>query len=67
MKTTESAYAMGGIGQQRKSRQLDFDLPELPPRRQRIARTCSQERAAWWFDLMRRVVDEGIDFPETGN
>ena len=43
------------------------DNPERRPmRRARPARACGRDRAAWWFDQMRRVVDEGRDFPVGG-
>lgn len=31
----------------------------------RRRRACSPERAAWWFDRMRRVVDAQPDGPRT--
>lgn len=34
--------------------------------RQRRPRPCGRARAAWWFDEMRRVVDQGRDYPVTG-
>ncbi|HTH46172.1 MAG TPA: hypothetical protein VMB21_01545 [Candidatus Limnocylindria bacterium] len=53
--------------------QLDFTLPASPTattptsrRTSRRQRPCSNERAAWWFDQMRRVVDEGRDVEVTG-
>ena len=51
--------------------QLDFTLATPPPtttsrRTSRRQRPCSNERAAWWFDQMRRVVDEGRDVEVTG-
>lgn len=43
--------------------QLDFTLPAEPPAPRRSlspsARPCSRERARWWFNQMRQVVDEG--------
>jgi hypothetical protein len=45
--------------------QLDFALATPPleaasPRRpERLIRPCSRERAQWWFNQMRQVVDEG--------
>ncbi len=50
--------------------QLDFSLAAAAPRtRNRAAaarRACSRERAAWWFDQMRRVVDDGRTVEVTG-
>ncbi len=48
--------------------QLDFTLPAPTPvrRTSRRQRPCSNERAAWWFAQMRRVVDEGRDVEVTG-
>ena len=46
--------------------QLDFTLPTPPTtssrRTSRRQRPCSNERAAWWFDQMRRIVETGADF-----
>lgn len=43
--------------------QLDFTLPAetAAPRRSVApgARPCSRERARWWFNQMRQVVEEG--------
>ena len=45
---------------------LPLDLPAAANRRtnrrQRALRPCGRERAAWWFDQMRRIVDTGADF-----
>jgi hypothetical protein len=38
----------------------------LPNLRSRPARACGRDRADWWFDQMRRVVEEGRDFPVNG-
>jgi hypothetical protein len=38
--------------------QLDFTLPAEPPAPPG-ARPCSRERARWWFNQMRQVVEEG--------
>ncbi len=48
--------------------QLAFPLPECarPARIKRAMRPCSRARASWWFDQMRRVVDEGLDFRAPG-
>jgi hypothetical protein len=50
--------------------QLDFTLPAPAPasarRSARRQRPCSQERAAWWFAQMRRVVEEGREVEVTG-
>ena len=45
--------------------QLALVLPLSPTtaRNRRPIRPCSRARAQWWFDQMRRVVDEGVDFP----
>ncbi len=61
MKTTDSIDASVGEDLSGETAQLDFDL--TLPRRKRVVRPCSRERAAWWFDLMRRVVDEELEFP----
>ena len=56
-------------GREIRPAQLDFTLPFLPAsgrRTSRRQRPCSSERAAWWFDQMRRVVDEGRDVEVTG-
>ncbi|MSU31730.1 MAG: hypothetical protein EXS25_03525 [Pedosphaera sp.] len=49
---------------------LPLDLPRasvrLNLRRNRQVRPCERERAAWWFEQMRRVVAEGRDFPVAG-
>ncbi len=57
----------------RCSDQLDFALPTAlpsalpspvhPARRRVVQRPCSRERAAWWFEQMRRAVDQGRDVP----
>lgn len=51
----------------RRAAQLDFALPAPPPapRRERPVRPCSRARAQWWFDQMRRLIDEGrsVDAP----
>jgi len=51
----------------RRDAQLDFALPVPPPvpRRERPVRPCSRARAQWWFDQMRRLIDEGrsVDTP----
>jgi hypothetical protein len=43
-----------------------LDIPSNPirrsPRRNRSFRPCGRERAAWWFDQMRRIVETGADF-----
>jgi hypothetical protein len=45
---------------------LPLDMPMPPqrraPRRVRNFRPCGRERAAWWFDQMRRIVETGADF-----
>ena len=45
---------------------LPLEIPSTPvrraPRRVRNFRPCGRERAAWWFDQMRRIVDTGADF-----
>ena len=45
---------------------LPLDIPSNPirrsPRRTRAFRPCGRERAAWWFDQMRRIVETGADF-----
>lgn len=45
---------------------LPLEIPAMParriPRRTRPFRPCGRERAAWWFDQMRRIVDSGADF-----
>ena len=47
----------------RCSDQMDFTLPGPVPtpipatRRNVVPRPCSRERAAWWFEQMRRAVD----------
>lgn len=50
--------------------QLDFALANPAPRtrnRSTVARrACSRERAAWWFDQMRRVVEDGRTVEVTG-
>lgn len=45
--------------------QLDLAMPAPPPavRRRQMVRPCSRERAAWWFDQMRRAVDGGREIP----
>ena len=45
--------------------QLDLAMPAPPPavRRRQVVRPCSRERAAWWFEQMRRAVDEGREIP----
>ena len=40
--------------------------PSFNGRAKRIARPCSQARARWWFDEMRRVVDAGLEVRATG-
>lgn len=42
---------------------LVLPLPQMTARNRRPIRPCSRARAQWWFDQMRRVVDEGADFP----
>ena len=48
--------------------QLAFPLPEVPRaiRAKRAVRPCTRARASWWFDQMRRVVDEGLDYRAPG-
>jgi hypothetical protein len=45
---------------------LPLDIPSNPirrsQRRNRSFRPCGRERAAWWFDQMRRIVETGADF-----
>ena len=45
---------------------LPLDMPSnsvrRSPRRVRAFRPCGRERAAWWFDQMRRIVETGADF-----
>ena len=45
---------------------LPLEIPAIPlrraPRRVRSFRPCGRERAAWWFDQMRRIVETGADF-----
>jgi hypothetical protein len=45
---------------------LPLEIPSIPvrrtPRRSRNVRPCGRERAAWWFDQMRRIVETGADF-----
>ena len=52
----------------RGEQQLAFPLPEMPlvARPKRPIRPCTRARASWWFDQMRRVVDEGLDFRAPG-
>ena len=49
---------------------LPMELPAQAPRRGRrrvrAVRPCGRDRADWWFDQMRRIVDEGRDFPVAG-
>lgn len=67
MKTETSAEASIRNGSPRRrsgcESQLDFALPAPAPkplrRPERPARPCSRERARWWFNQMRQVVDEG--------
>jgi len=61
MKTMDSMQAPVGAERGQGTAQLDFDL--ALPKRKRVVRPCSRERAALWFDLMRRVVDEELEFP----
>ena len=57
---------MAILNPRRRSRcsdQMDFALPGPVPtaipatRRNVVPRPCSRERAAWWFEQMRRAVD----------
>ena len=45
---------------------LPLETPVMPvrraPRRVRSFRPCGRERADWWFDQMRRIVETGADF-----
>lgn len=61
MKTMDSKRALVGAERGQGTAQLDFDL--ALPKRKRVVRPCSRERAALWFDLMRRVVDEELEYP----
>lgn len=45
---------------------LVLPLPATSMRPKRAARPCTRARARWWFDEMRRIVDEGLDFRATG-
>lgn len=45
---------------------LILPLPTTAIRRKRLVRPCTRARARWWFDEMRRVVDQGLDFRATG-
>jgi len=38
--------------------------PQRSPRRP--TRPCSRERAAWWFQQMRRAIEEGTRFDAPG-
>lgn len=50
--------------------QLDFSLANPTPRNRRRPgsprRACSRERAEWWFNQMRRVVEDGRTVDVTG-
>lgn len=52
--------------------QLDLTLPvpepTATPQRspRRPTRPCSRERAAWWFQQMRRAIEEGTRFDAPG-
>ena len=52
--------------------QLDLTLPvtevTATPQRspRRPARACSRERANWWFQQMRRAIEEGTRFDAPG-
>jgi hypothetical protein len=49
---------------------LPMELPSSGARRGqrriREVKPCGRARADWWFDQMRRVVEEGRDFPVRG-
>jgi hypothetical protein len=57
------ATALNPRRRSRCSDQMDFALPgpvpiSIPATRRNVApRPCSRERAAWWFEQMRRAVD----------
>jgi hypothetical protein len=42
--------------------QLELKLPATMPAG-RLARQASVNRAAWWFDRMRRIADCAMDWP----
>jgi DNA-directed RNA polymerase subunit M/transcription elongation factor TFIIS len=54
--------------------QLDLTLPVPDPAApstpqrstRRPTRPCSRERAAWWFQQMRRAIEEGTRFDAPG-
>jgi hypothetical protein len=62
----ETSPAMSGDGEI----QLHFALADPAPRNRNRPlsrrRACSRERAEWWFDQMRRVVDDGRTVNVTG-
>lgn len=48
-------------------RQLNLGLTvAVPPGVRPPRRPCPPERAAWWFDQMRWVVEQGVDFRAPG-
>lgn len=63
MKTTDSLAPSTLRRQVTCAPQLSFNLPLPPTRPKRTPQRCSQERANWWFQMMRRVVEEELDYP----
>ncbi len=63
MKTTDSMAPLTPRKRVSCTPQLSFDLPQQTTRPKRASQRCSQERAEWWFQMMRRVVEEELDYP----
>ncbi len=63
MKTTDSLASLKLRGRVSCAPQLSLDLPLPQTRPTRAPQRCSQERAEWWFQMMRRVVEEELDYP----
>ena len=62
----QASPALSGDGEV----QLDFALANPAPRNRNRPfsprRPCSRERAEWWFNQMRRVVEDGRTVDVTG-
>jgi hypothetical protein len=43
--------------------QLEIGIETVIVRRHRPAQPCRPARARWWFDQMRRVVEQAADWP----
>ena len=51
----------------RSREQLLLEIPRpVIPRSNRRARPCSRARAAWWFQQMHAVVDQGVEINAPG-